>query len=162
MSWEKKLKTIQIFYNFFNFFETIKSVMSGQFRTLAMFYKLNKKLKKSWEKVGKKLEKSWEKVGKKLEKKSEKNYFFSSFFLNSSPRSNVGRVSSLKSHYLCPNSKVGETTPTPPTTTKGRYRAARAAKNMGQILILRKLSNIESNLYLIPQHVITTKQDHQS
>ena len=54
-------------------------------------------------------------------KKSRKKINFFQFFLNSSPRSNVGRVSSLKSHYLCPNSKVGE--------TKGRYRAARAAKN---------------------------------
>ena len=79
--------------------------------------KLKKKLKKSWKKVEKnvekKLGKTWEKVGKKLEntwkkiKKSWKNFnFFSTFFLNSSPRSNVGRVSSLKSHSFCRNSKV--------------------------------------------------------
>ena len=110
---------------------------------------MKKKVEKSWKKVGKKLEKSlkklkkveknvekkveksWEKVGKKLEKswkkseKSQKKFKFSTFFLNSSPRSNVGRVSSLKSHYLCPNSKVAE-------TTKGRYRAAKAAKNEKQ------------------------------
>ena len=75
-------------------------------------------MKKSWRKVEKKLKKSWKNWKKKL-----KNF---NFFLTSSPWSNVWRVSSLKSHSLCQNSKVA----VPKMKTKGRYRAARAAKNL--------------------------------
>ena len=53
--------------------------------------------------------------------------FFKLFSLSSSLRSNVKRVLSLKNQYLCPNSKVVKTTT---TQIKGRYRAARAAKNI--------------------------------
>ena len=92
--------------------------------------KLEKVLKKN---VEKKLETSWKMGWKNLKKKIEKKkfkkivfffIFLNSFFLSSSPRSNVGRVSSLRSHYLCPNSKAAV------LPTKGRYRAARAAKNV--------------------------------
>ena len=47
-----------------------------------------------------------------------------SFCLLSRLWSNVWRVSSLKSHSLCPNSKLAASE----SLTKGRYRAARAAK----------------------------------
>ena len=65
-----------------------------------------------------------EKSLKIWEKKNGKIFRFFFIFFSLSPRSNVGRVSSLKNQYLCPNSKVVKT-----KTTKGRYRAARAVKN---------------------------------
>ena len=55
-------------------------------------------------------------------------FSFCLFFLTSL-RSNVWRVSSFKSHYLCQNSKVAVTH----WLTKVRYRAARAAKNKQKI-----------------------------
>ena len=63
--------------------------------------KVEKKLTESWKKL--------KKVEKKLKTSRKKIEFFQLFFYNPSPRSNVGRVTSLKSHSLCQNSEVALT-----------------------------------------------------
>ena len=70
--------------------------------------------------------------------------------------SNVWRVSSLKSHSLCQNSKVALTY----LLSKGRYRAARAAKNKNwecqhwKEMKMLPILDLDANIHLSRMHLL--------